>query len=167
MDGGIGGILTLEGLGSIGELIGGLAVAVSLVYLAIQVRQGPTTTRAEMLQQHSLSLQSTLLAIGSDAQASRVFNAGLRSWDDLSEEEQGQFSLMMSGLFQGFESMFYQHRSGLLQEEMWQSHEARLRWYLARRGVRAWWKLAGHTWVSEQFGATINELALESEGTDL
>ncbi len=167
MDGGIGGILTLEGLGSIGELIGGLAVAVSLVYLAIQVRQGTKTTRAEMLQQHSLSLQSTLLAIGSDAQASRVLNAGLRSWDDLSEEEPGQFSLMMAGTFQGFESVFYQYRSGLLEEELWQSYQTRLRWYVARRGVRAWWKLAGHTWVSKQFGATINELALEVEATDL
>ncbi len=167
MEGGIGGILTLEGLGSIGELIGGLAVAVSLVYLAIQVRQGTKTTRAEMLQQHSLSLQSTLLAIGSDAQASRVLNAGLRSWDDLSGEEQGQFSLMMAGTFQGFESIFHQYRSGLLEEELWQSYQTRMRWYLARRGVRAWWKLAGHTWVSEQFGATINELAVEFEGTDL
>ncbi len=43
---------------------------------------------------------------GSDAQASRVLNAGLRSRDDLSEGEQGQFSLMMAGTFQGFESVF-------------------------------------------------------------
>ncbi len=142
-------------------------MAVSLVYLAIQVRQGTKTTRAEMLQQHSLSLQSTLLAIGSDAQASRVLNAGLRSWDDLSEEEQGQFSLMMAGTFQGFESVFYQYRSGLLEEELWQSYQTRMRWYLARRGVRAWWKLGGHTWVSESFGALINELVLEFEGADL
>ena len=159
--------MTIEEVGAIGELVAAIATVGTLFYLAIQIRQSTKATRAEMLQQHSLSLQSTLLATGSDAQASRVLNAGLRSWDDLSEEEQGQFSLMMSGTFQGFESMFYQHRSGLLQEEMWQSHETRLRWYLARRGVRAWWKLAGHTWVSEEFGATINELALEFEGTDL
>ncbi len=38
--------MTLEGLGNVGELIGGLAVIVSLVYLAIQVRQGARTTRA-------------------------------------------------------------------------------------------------------------------------
>ena len=158
--------MTLEGLGNIGELIGGLAVIVSLVYLAIQVRQGARTTRAVMLQQHTLALQGTLVAIGSDAQTSRVFNAGLRSWSELSEEEQGQFSLLMSGTFQFFESVFQQHRSGLLQEDLWQSYETRIRWYLARSGVRAWWKLAGHTWVSEQFRATINELALECEKAD-
>ena len=123
-------------------------------------------TRAEMLQQHSLSLQSNFLATGRDPQASRVLNAGLRSWDDLSVEEQSQFSIMMSGLFQGFESIFYQYRSGLLEEELWQSYQARIRWYLAREGVRAWWKLGGPTWVSEPFGALINELLLEFGGTD-
>ena len=42
-------------------------VAASLVYLAIQLRQSAKTTRAEMLQQHSLSLQSDLIALGRDS----------------------------------------------------------------------------------------------------
>ena len=142
-------------------------MAVSLVYLAIQVRQGTKTTRAEMLQRHSLSLQGDIIAIGRDAQASRVLSAGLRSWDDLSEEEQAQFSLMMAGLFAGFESIFHQYRSGLLEEDVWESYQNRMRWYLARRGARAWWKLGGHTWVGESFGALINELVLEFRGTEL
>ena len=120
-----------------------------------------------MLQQHSLSLQSDLIALGRDSQASRVWNAGLRNWDDLSEEEQGQFGTMMAGLFTGFESTFNQYHSGLLEEDSWESYQTRLRWYVARRGVRAWWKLGGHTWVNEAYGAIINELVLEFEGTDL
>jgi hypothetical protein len=71
-------------------------VVISLVYLAIQVRQNSKTTRAEMFQRFSLSLQSDLIALGRDPLASRVWNAGLRSWDDLSEEEQGQLSGMLT-----------------------------------------------------------------------
>jgi hypothetical protein len=162
----IGGTLTLESLGNVGELIGGFAVAVSLVYLAIQLRQSARTTRAEMLQQHSLSLQNALIALGSDSQASRVWNVGLRNWDDLSEEEQGQFSAMLSGMFTGFESSFNQYRSGLMEKASWGSYQKRLRWYVARKGVRAWWKLGGHMWVSEAYGVIINELVSEFEKTD-
>ena len=158
--------MTLESLGSIGELIGGLAVAVSLVYLAIQVRQSARTTRAEMLQHYSLALESELMALGRDPQASHVWNAGLRNWDDLSEAEQGQFGGMIAGLFTGFESTYNQYRSGLLEEDSWESYQKRLRWYMARRGVRAWWKLGGHTWVGEAYGAVINEMLLEFEEAD-
>lgn len=139
---------------------------VSLVYLAVQIRQNTKTTRAQMLQQHSLSLQSDVLAVSRDAQACRVLNAGLRSWDDLTEEEQGQFGIMMAGLFTGFESTFHQYRSGLLEEDMWESYQTRVRWYLARPGTRAWWKLGGNTWVGEAYGAIINEMVLEFEKTD-
>ena len=134
-----------------------------MVYLAVQIRQSAKTTRAEMLQQHSLSLQSDLIALGSNSQASRVWNTGLRSWDDLSEEEQGQFGGMLAGMFTGFESTFNQYRSGLLEEDSWASYQTRLRWYVARKGVRTWWKLGGHTWVDETYGAIINELVSEFE----
>ena len=58
--------MTIESLGSVGELIGGVAVVISLVYLAIQVRQNSKTTRAEMFQRFSISLQSDLIALGRD-----------------------------------------------------------------------------------------------------
>ena len=155
--------MTLESLGNVGELIGGFAVVISLVYLAIQVRQNSKTTRAEMFQRFSISLQSDLIALGRDPLASRVWNAGLRSWDDLSEEEQGQFSGMLTGMFTGFESTFCQYRSGLLEEDLWESFQTRLRWYVARKGVRAWWKLGGHTWVNEAYGSIVNESIAEFE----
>ena len=91
---------------------------------------------------------------------------GLRSWDDLSEGEQGQFGLMMAGTFTGFESTCNQYHSGLLEEDAWQGYLTRLRWYVARRGVRAWWKLGGHTWVNNAYAAIVNDLVSEFDETD-
>ena len=140
-----------------------MAVVVSLVYLALQIRQNTRSTRAQMLQQHQVALQSQLVALGSNVQASRVLNAGLRSWTDLSEEEQGQFGLIIAGILQGFESTFHQYRAGLLSYELWDNYRTRLRWYVAREGVRSWLKLSGHTWASPEFGAIVDELVSESE----
>ena len=39
--------MNLESLGNVGEFLGGLAVIVTLTYLAFQVRQGTKTPRAE------------------------------------------------------------------------------------------------------------------------
>ncbi len=155
--------MSLEDLGNLGEALGGLAVIVTLVYLAIQIRQNANVTRAQMHQQHLLSLENDLLALGRDAQASHVWNTGLRNWDDLTREEQGQFGIMMAGLFTGFESNYNQHRAGLLDEYSWSGYRTRLRWYVARKGMRSWWKLGGRTWVSEAYGDIIDEMISEFE----
>jgi hypothetical protein len=42
--------LTLQDLGSLGELIGGIAVVASLIYLALQIRQNTRSTHASMAQ---------------------------------------------------------------------------------------------------------------------
>ena len=158
--------MTLQDLGSIGEFIAAIATLATLIYLAVQIRQNTSITRAEMLQQHSLSVQDLMIQLGSSAAASGVFNAGLRSWRDLADAEQGQFSLIMAGTFQGFESAFQQYRSGLLAEDLWESYRNRMSWYLARAGVRDWWKLGAETWVSEPFAALITELLDELDAPD-
>ena len=42
--------MTLSDLGSIGELIGGVAVVVSLIYVALQIRQNTRAIRASSHQ---------------------------------------------------------------------------------------------------------------------
>ena len=73
---------------------------------------------------------------------------------------------MMAGTFQGFDSILQQYRSGLLEEGLWQSYRSRLRWYVARKGVREWWKLGAYTWTSDAFSALINDVLAELEETD-
>ncbi len=152
--------MTIQDLGSIGEFVAAIATLITLVYLALQIRQNTKITRAEMFQHHALSVQGQLTHLGSSAHASRVFNAGLRGWTDLAEDEQGQFSLIMAGTFQGFQSVFWQYRSGLLAEDLWQSYQSNLSWYLARAGVREWWK-HGAQWVSEPFAALVTDMLAE------
>ena len=40
----------LDELGNIGDFLGGLAVVVTLVYLALQIRQNTATTRVQTVQ---------------------------------------------------------------------------------------------------------------------
>ena len=56
--------MNLESLGNLGEFIGGIAVIVTLTYLAFQVRQGTKTLRANSvheLTENILRASATLL----------------------------------------------------------------------------------------------------------
>ena len=45
--------MTLANLANIGEFIGGIAVIVSLIYLALQIRHNTKTVRGSTLQQNT------------------------------------------------------------------------------------------------------------------
>ncbi len=70
--------MNLDLLGNIGEFIGGLAVIVTLIYLAFQVRQGTKTLRANSvheLTENTLRASATLV----EPANAQVYLRGARS----------------------------------------------------------------------------------------
>ncbi len=70
--------MNLESLGNIGEFIGGLAVIVTLTYVAFQVRQGTKTIRANSvheLTENILRASATLI----EPENAEVYLRGARS----------------------------------------------------------------------------------------
>jgi hypothetical protein len=149
--------MSLEDLGNIGEFVAAVAVVVSLIYLAVQIRQNTKTTRVQIFQQLSLHSAEELQATGRNPHATRLFVAGLPGRDNLSEEEQGQFDFLIMGIFTFFENLHYQYLSGMLEEELWQRYRRHIQWYLDRDGVRQWWSLTESTWMSDSFRRFVNE----------
>ena len=68
--------MTLQDLGSIGELISAIAVIVSLAYLAIQIRQNTRVARATTLQQWVSMAATVNNAVAQSGEFSRVYRTG-------------------------------------------------------------------------------------------
>ena len=156
--------MNLQDLGSLGEFISGVAVVVSLVYLAVQIRQNSRESRAATYQGLSSLFVSTINNVASNPELARVYNAGLRNFDELKEEaERTQFSLSVHAAFVSFENAFYLHRYGTLEEELWAKWRSQVQWYAKRAGVVTWWELS-QRFFSEAFRQYVNELI--SSGRD-
>ena len=54
--------MTIQELGSIGEFISSIAVLLTLIYLAVQVRQTRNATIASTMQTNRVQFQSIMLA---------------------------------------------------------------------------------------------------------
>ncbi len=93
--------MTIQELGAIGELIGGIAVVVTLIYLAVQVRQN-TRMNAALIRQHFYDAQQQQIL---HAVESREFNELMhRSWstgEALTPGEQTQIWRHMQGDIHG------------------------------------------------------------------
>lgn len=131
----------LDSLANLGEIIGALAVVVSLIYLAVQVRQN---TRAQQTENFSRALDRVAAmqaALSQDPETSVVFSKGVSDPSTLTPKERMQFTWAMYELFGAFEFMFVASRSKELPDEIWQRWSSAVAWWLSFPGVQTWWKV--------------------------
>lgn len=131
--------MTLQDLGNLGEIVGSLAVVISLLYLAAQIRQNSRLLRASALEQQMAAGAAMLQTTGGSLETARVLGRGLGGLDQLQGAERTQFFSLLGLAFIGFQTSWYLHAEGLSNEDMWRRQRSIIRWYLSQPGVRAWW----------------------------
>ena len=131
----------LESLASLGEIVGAIAVVVSLVYLAVQVRQ---STRAQRIENSSRILDRTATmqgALSRDPAMSVLFSKGISDPSQLTPQERIQFTWAMYEFFGALEFMFLAAKENSIPEEIWQRWSSAAAWWLTFPGVQAWWEV--------------------------
>ena len=132
--------MTLQDLGSIGELLGGVAVVVSLIYLALQIRQNTETVRASTFQQAAASSSALAEQLSLDPELTRIFTSGVNELASLSEEDLPRFTFMGISFYRQLGNLHHQSRKGLINEEDWEGiRESYLR-TISRPGMETWWQ---------------------------
>ena len=111
-----------EAIGAIGEVGGGIAVVVTLVYLARQIRQSTQATHIAAYHQAQEQLWSAGVAIATDPGLAEILvRAADGGIDGLAPPERIRLEMAMSSLHFGFESLTALHEKGLIDTELWQN----------------------------------------------
>ena len=132
--------MTLNELGSLGEFISGLAVVVTLVYLAIQIRHNTRAVRSSM---HQDMVESTLRiaeSMSDNPDVGRIVLKANRDYDNLTREEFIRFEAYAERVFSNFESVFYSYRNSMIEQDLWESWEASYLSDLSREAIRRFWQ---------------------------
>lgn len=154
----------LESLANLGEIIGAIAVVVSLVYLAVQVRQN---TRAQQTENFSRALDrvATMQAsLSQDPEISAIFSKGVSDPTELAPRERVQFTWAMYELFGAFEFMYLASRDKSIPDEIWERWSLAVAWWLTFPGVQTWWTVRPIPF-GESFTAYVESL-IEANPTD-
>ena len=122
-----------------GEVIGAIAVVVSLIYLAIQVRQSTHAQRTENFSRALDRVAAIQAALSQDSETSAIFSRGVADPSKLTPKERTQFTWAMYELFGAFEFMLLASKTKSIPEEVWERWSAAVGFWLSFYGVQAWW----------------------------
>ena len=141
--------MSLQDLGNVGELLGAVAVLISFIYLARQIRQNSRAARAATEQSISRAWTSALSVPAQSSENAVVFYRGLRSPEDLSEGELMHFSLMLQLLFNQYEQAYLSYLEGSFSQRRWDRIDRAIGLYTTRPGFEYWWQRVGHLLTAE------------------
>lgn len=127
-------------ISTIAQVASALGVILSLVYLAVQVRQNTRAVRNSTHHTLTLTRLDYIAMVVQNPELSRILRLGEQDLMNLTEEEQHRFDLIMYYLFSAGENFYYQHQQGALDAEQWARWCDTLRQYFTRPGIRAWFE---------------------------
>ena len=135
-----------EAVGAIGEVAGAAGVIITLIYLAVQIRQNTfqITENSKLVRANV----SSMMAQQTSESITFIFNQGAmelmvegaKDFESLPLVERMRFDAINQQMMSRFESLYVHYTMGLLTDGQWAAKRTALERRLAFKGVQQWWE---------------------------
>lgn len=154
-----------EAISAIGEIIGAIAVVISLIYLAAQIRHN---TR-ELDEQNRTNRITSLTAVGENfarfrtqirenSELASIWHKGGSDLGSLTNEERLRFDMLAVDVFWSWGMLWLYAQENVVEEGLLDLSMSNLRLY-AKSGVRQWWSESDHrTEYPAEFAMVVDQL---------
>jgi hypothetical protein len=158
--------MTLEDIAHLGEILGGIGVLGSLIFVGLQVRQNTQSVRSSTLQLNA-DYWLNYFSMIADPKFSTIYAKGSLGQADLEQSQFGQFFVLCRATFMGMENQHYQFRHGLLDSDAYAGYEITIREQIAAfPEIRAMWKLVRHTYSADFVDFMDKQIAMPSHSRE-
>jgi hypothetical protein len=132
--------MSLGDLANLGQIIGAIAVVISLFYVAFQIRQNTNAVRSATAQAVHEHFAKWYHLLAADGDLSQIAANGLRDYESLSEQEKARFIATFMAFLSYSQNAFLKWREGLLTGPLWMGWELLIMNLICAPGGRAFWK---------------------------
>jgi hypothetical protein len=132
--------MDLETPARVADIVSGLAVVVSLVYLGLQVRQNTRALRAATYNAVTANSVAILAPMYANAEFTEYLDRMQSRPESATSADKLRFHLNMLTAFRHWDNLYYQHRHGMLEPEMWQGYDRTMTGWVANAAWREWFQ---------------------------
>jgi len=108
-----------EAISAIGQLVGALAVVVSLIYVTREIRSNALSARLASV----CTINRWLGQLATNPHLADVWHRGIRDCESLKEPDRETFNGFILQLFHIFNEMYYEQLEGHLDSRLWREIE--------------------------------------------
>jgi hypothetical protein len=122
------------------EVLSALAVIVTLIYLARQIRQNTEEVRSASYHSVTDSFNALNIAVAGNPELARVVRLGNDAYEKLSEDEKTQYNFTMHAAFRIMDVIKFQSQHGTNDITLWEYEKNTIDMMLSEPGARKWWR---------------------------
>ena len=149
--------MSVQDLGSIGELIAAIATVITLAYLALQIRANTRSLRLAAQESTTAASSRFRDALIRDPAVAALWNRALADYEGLSSDERVRALAMFQEVFYSSQLVFHRYKEGVFPERTWrQIHLQGLRSMLSNPGAQQWWRRS-ERFFDPEFVAEVRE----------
>src|SRR5438477_4094900 len=146
-----------DAISAISQLIGSLAVVLSVLYLAVQVHQSTRVAKLAMQDAAAAALRDVTKPLMENSELERIWRVGLEDISVLSVEERARFFHAAYQFLKAFETIHFHYVYGMMDRDLWEGWRGLLQHYVAAAGMACCWRLRREV-LSERVRRLVNEL---------
>lgn len=147
----------LQKISVITEIVGALAIVISLIFVGIQFTENTKATKSATAVSTVATISSWYTEMGNNQQSSGLFWNFMADPESLTSEERFQVIINLHGLFLAFQNSFYLSQQGTLDSHIQASITKAAVGVKDQPGFRLFWKLRRELFFPE-FQRHIDEI---------
>jgi len=134
---------------NLAEILGTAAIVVSLIYVAVQIRQSTRATKLTTAQNVTHDLRESLGIIAGSTEMASIHLRAMQDIESLSPEEKHRFYIWLNNNYRMYENAYYQNKHGALDAYIWKGVVANLTIAKGTSGYEAFWRDRGNIFGKE------------------
>ena len=123
------------------QILGGVGVIASIVYVGIQIRNNARALRASTYQQLSVISLQVWLAMAHNGETTGIMLRGSDDFSALDRVEKARFRFVVMGYVKGFENAWFQRNIGTLRESDWKAVTSDLNSFFSTPSAHTAWPM--------------------------
>src|SRR5216117_2406072 len=130
-----------DAISAISQLIGSIAVVLSVIYLGLQVHRSTRVAKLTTQDAAATALRDVTKPLMENAELERIWRVGLEDLNALSIEDRARFFHSTYQFLKSFETIHFHYVYGLMDRQLWDGWRGLLNHYVAAPGMSYFWKL--------------------------
>lgn len=131
--------MSLEDLGNLGEFVAAAAVVVSLIYLALQIRQNTDSLREAARRSTQDTIYRLNLLFVENPEVAALAMRGAAEAESLDPLKISRLHMLFMTTFLHYQDVYHRSQRSLIEPHLWDVQESHMLRFLQQKGLSAWW----------------------------